>query len=335
MKISPATSGAAGLWRRLRPERARQRVAHYEGVLGTSCEIHVVSASAAAIRRARAAALAEIDRLAAVFSTYAPSEFSRWQESQGEPIPVSPELGLLLHESERWRERTGGAFNPAVEALTRLWSRASATGDLPRDSEIEALLPLLAAPLWSVEDDGSTARRLTKLPASLDAFAKGYIIDRATAAAAAVPKVRGLIVNIGGDLRHIGNGTVPVGVADPFAHADNLPPAHVVAIRGEAMATSGGYRRGFRIGDRWHSHLLDPRTGRPASGVASASVVAPDAATADVLATAFSILPPPESVARADSLGVSCLLVTQQGARISNAAWDARVLRDRAHEEIA
>lgn len=323
MRISPATAGAARLWSRLRPER--RRVAHYEEVLGTSLEVQIVSTSAGAAERAEAAALAEIDRLEAVFSSDSPeSEFSRWQESFDEPLPVSPELAHLLRESELWRARTGGAFHPGVEALTRLWSESSARGEVPEEGAIGEVVGRLAAPLWSVDADGATARRLTRLPASLNAFAKGFIVDRAAAAAAAVCGVREALLDIGGDLRHLGKAPLAVGIASPFEDADNAPPTEVVAIRGEGLATSGGYRRGFRAGDGWHSHLLDPRTGHPARAVASASVVAGDAAAADVLATAFSILPPAESVALADSLGVSCLLLTADGARIANPSWHAR-----------
>jgi thiamine biosynthesis lipoprotein len=327
MKISHATAGAARLWRRVRPGRPRRRVVHFEGVLGTSLEIQIVSSSPGAAQRAETAALAEIDRLEAIYSTYSPgSEFSRWQESFDEPVPVSPDLALLLRESELWRTRTNGTFNPAVEGLTRLWSESSAHGEAPDDRAIDRVTRQLAAPLWSVSADRATALRCTRLPASLNAFAKGFIIDRAAAAAGAVPGVVELLVNIGGDLRHRGEVPVQVGIASPFASADNVPPAEVVRIRGEGLATSGGYRRGFRVGDRWLSHLLDPRTGYPARGIASASVVAGEAAAADVLATAFSILSPPESVALADSLGVSCLLVAEDGTRITNGAWEARAL---------
>ena len=64
-----------------------------------------------------------------------------------------------------------------------------------------------------------------------------------------------------------------------------------VRVLGQGLATSGGYRRGFRIGDARHSHLIDPRTARPVERVVSASVVAPSAAVADVLATALTMAP--------------------------------------------
>ena len=110
------------------------------------------------------------------------------------------------------------------------------------------------------------------------------------------------LVNIGGDVRHAGEKPVPVAIADPFAPQDNAPPLATVQLGDQGIATSGGYRRGFQIGGRWHSHLLDPRTGCPAGEVVSASVITDSAERADVLATAFSVMRPDESLRLADSL---------------------------------
>ena len=101
-------------------------------------------------------------------------------------------------------------------------------------------------------------------------------------------------------------------MADPHAPAENMPPIAVVRLRGEALATSGGYRRGFEMGGHTVSHILDPRTGRPARQVASASVVAPDCATADALSTAFNVLAPAESVALAEIYLSGCYRITQK-----------------------
>src|SRR5690606_1989642 len=81
------------------------------------------------------------------------------------------------------------------------------------------------------------------------------------------------------------------------------------------------------INGKRHSHIIDPRTGWTADGVASASVIAPDAATADALATLFSILSPAESLAMADELdGVACLVVGSDGKRHVSARWDSGLM---------
>jgi thiamine biosynthesis lipoprotein len=108
-----------------RPTTTPWSTAHYENVLGTSMEIKLIAASEAVEDRAEAAALAEIKRLDGVLSGYNPtSEFSRWARTRNQAVRVSSELMEVLQLWDSWRVRTGGALNPAAEAITRVWKRA-------------------------------------------------------------------------------------------------------------------------------------------------------------------------------------------------------------------
>jgi len=134
----------------------------------------------------------------------------------------------------------------------------------------------------------------------------------------------GLVVNIGGDLVARGTWTETVGIIDPFDNADNSAPLTRVAVRDRAVATSGSYRRGFDIQGHHYSHIVDPRTGRPATRVLSATVVADRAADAGALATAFCVMAPEESERLAASVpGAEFLLVLADGNRIQSAGWRA------------
>lgn len=297
--------------------------AHFENVLGTSLEIQVLSDDEARAVRAENAVLDEIDRLAAIFNAYDPhSELSRWQNSFEQEIAVSRELAHVLASAESWRARTQGAFNPAVEALTRQWKRAETQGaGEPR--ELASALSQLQGPLWQVDAERQRACRLTRLPVTLNSIAKGFILDRAAEVGACCESVEQILVNIGGDIRHRGAKKAAIRVADPRADAENALPLARVAIRDQGIATSGDYRRGFRIGARWYSHLLDPRTGWPVAAASSVSVVAPDAMLADVLATACSVLEPQVALQLVDSVAdAGVLLVAPGGARCCNAAWE-------------
>src|SRR6185295_17233950 len=100
-----------------------------------------------------------------------------------------------------------------------------------------------------------------------------------------------------------------VQITDPFADADNAPPVARIIVRDKAVATSGGYRRGVRIGGRWYSHIVDPRSGIPVEHIASSTAIADRAADADALATIFNVLPVEESLRLAEKTpGVACLL---------------------------
>ena len=108
---------------------------------------------------------------------------------------------------------------------------------------------------------------------------------------------------------------------------ENGPAIGAVRMQNAALATSGGYRRGFVTSGRRVSHIVDPRTGLPVDHIASASVFAPDCATADALATAFSVMQPAQSVALADALSnVGCMLVEKDGAITTSSAWMDRAV---------
>ncbi len=313
--------------------RARTWSWYYEQVLGTSMELHVTTTREATAKAAEDSALVVVDQLNGILSGWLPtSELSHWCASFNRDVPVSAPLREVLELAEQWRARTNGAFHPGAQAVIDFLRddvrelRAVGgvrTSRAPRLSASE-LRAALSAPLWSVNSTAGTARNLTRLPVSLDAIAKGYIIDAAARAAHGTTDVRDVLLNIGGDVRHIGTRAVMISIADPFAPAENAMPIAQVALRNQTLATSGGYFRQFTSHGRAVSHLVDPRTLRAVDQVVSCSVIANDCATADALSTACSVLTPAESVALVnDTPGAACLLVEANGAQTRSAHWPA------------
>ncbi len=300
----------------------------HENVLGTSCELRVRSRDRAAAEAAERIALAEIDRLAAILSSYSDaSEFSRWQATRNQAMPVSGELFEVLAAAEQWRDRSGGAFNVGAEAFTRLWQAAARNQTPPPAAELASTVDQVAAPAWRLDTHRRTATHLSDCPLSLNAIAKGYIIERASTLAGQMDGIAGLLLEIGGDLRVRGRLAERVALVDPRNDAENAPPLTAVTVCDAALATSGAYRRGVQIGGRHFSHIIDPRTGQPADRVPGATVIAPDAATADALATAFSVMSPDESVRLADATpGVACSLVGADGTIRRSSRWPAEGL---------
>jgi FAD:protein FMN transferase len=296
----------------------------HDNVMGTSMELSVWADDASAARRAEDRALREIDRLAAILSNHDPaSEFRRWQAAPVGPVKVSPELFQMLEASDAWRERSGGAFDPRVEALSRLWSDAARRDRAPTRAELEASTTRMGRPAWRLDASAGTAERVSDAPLTLDAIAKGFIVERACAAAlAGDPAVRGLVLNVGGDLRVQGDLARTVAVAAPRLGSESTEPLARVEVKDRAVATSGHQQRGYRVAGRWYSHILDPRTGEPAAGVLAATVIAGRSADADALDTILNVLPPAEGLRLADSLpGVACLIVDADGRLHRNAAW--------------
>jgi thiamine biosynthesis lipoprotein ApbE len=293
-------------------------------VLGTALELRLWGSDPAAFPRAESAVISTIHRLARVFSTYDPnSEFMRWQQTRGQAIPISPELFEVLNLAGSIQDHTGGAFEPRIAALSRLWNSAAQSGQLPRPDDLAALTRQFAQPPWSLDAARRTATRWTDLPLTLDAIAKGYIVEKACAAAlAADPAITGVLVNLGGDLRAQGRTPLPIALSPPRGDHETAPPVAWIQLQNRSVATSNAAHRGFQIGNHWYSHILDPRTGQPAERIASATVVAPSGALADALATAFNLLEPASSLRVAASFPhVECRITTSAGQVLQSPGW--------------
>ncbi len=121
-------------------------VFHHENVMGTSLEFRVLADSRQAAQGAEDRVLREIDRLSAIFSGYdVHSELSRWQAAPKGPIRISAELFEVLKLSDHYREARGGAFDPRVEVLMKLWAEAARRDRRPVDDELARAKALMRA----------------------------------------------------------------------------------------------------------------------------------------------------------------------------------------------
>lgn len=284
-------------------------------VLGTVVELRI-EGTAEATAAAEQSAWEAFERLEQVFSTYrADSELCRWR--RGEVAVCSQELTEVLSAAERFFVASGGAFHPATAALTARWRQAEIDGQLPRPAELDGLRTGL--PFTVI--DGVASRTGDCSGVDLNAIAKGYIVDRAAQVAGGHWDVESVLINAGGDLRHLGSGSVSVGIEDPALPYDNLPPRWRVSVSNSALATSGSARRGFRVAGQWLGHVLDPRTGWPVTHTTSVSVLAADAISADALATVLGVLAHDEALAFAEREGVACLIVDAEGQPWLSTTW--------------
>jgi thiamine biosynthesis lipoprotein len=296
-----------------------------EGVLGTSFDMQVHGVGRWRAARAVDAALDEIARLEHELSTWRDdSALSAYNAGRVNVEALPADVTNVLALCERWREETSGAFSCRLGALVSLWKKADADEHLPDRAELRRqarAIAALAMPQHGPLDPAAGLRY------DVDGIAKGYVLDRALAAARrAAPKATGLAIDIGGDAVYFGHpdGATAwrVDVADPQQPVDNAPGIAHAQLHSQAIAASGHRSRGYRIGRRQLSHIIDPNDGWPLAYAPSATVVAPDAATADALATALSVLPIREGLALADRLdGVAALIVSDAGIAFASARW--------------
>jgi thiamine biosynthesis lipoprotein ApbE len=327
--LAAAVVAASAVVLRHRPDTYRS---HYDQVLGTSLDLTIRAASEVAAERAESAVLAQFDHDAKILSSYdSNSEFSRWFRTQGVATRVSPELFTILSLFDRWRDRTGGALDASAENVSRVWRTAEIRQEVPTPTALQAAVAGVRQSHWRLDAVAGTATHTSTIPLALNSFTKSYIVDRAARAALAVAGVDAVVVNAGGDLVARGAWTETIGVTDPRHNADNARPLTQIVVRDRAVATSGGYRRGFDISGRHYSHIVDPRTGEPTSQIASATVVAPDAVDAGALATALCVLSPEDGEALAMQVpGVEFLIVLQDGRQIASPGWKTMEVTRRA-----
>jgi len=219
----------------------------------------------------------------------ADSEISRLCDAAaGVPVRLAPETLRVLHAARDAFASTGGTFDVTCRPQLALWRRASELGELPDERDRAASREASHWDLFEVNDD-RVVKRAGSAGVDLGGIAGGYAIDRAVHVLREAG-ARGGMVDIGGDLACFGyqaNGRPwQVEVRDP-SQAGVV--ARIPVVDG-AVATSGDYARYFEIQGARFNHILDPRSGQPACGARAATVVAPTAMTADIWATALSVL---------------------------------------------
>jgi thiamine biosynthesis lipoprotein len=226
-------------------------MAHYDNVMGTSLDMKMLAGNENEAGRAESAALAEIDQESKILSSWdSNSEFGKWFRTQNQPIRVSPELFEVLSLFDRWRARTGGALDPAAEAITRIWQKAAAENRTPTQAESDAAVAAVREQHWKLDAANHTATHTSRTPLAMNSFVKSYIIGHSVDAAMRVDGVSGVEINVGGDLVIRGKWSDKVDIANPRADADNATPIERLSIENRAVATSGDYRRGVEINGR-------------------------------------------------------------------------------------
>ena len=206
------------------------------------------------------------------------------------PVPAQPSLFALLLLCQELARETQSAFDITSAPLSDCWGFLKRDGRLPQAAEIDAARELVGADLVLLDRASQTVRfRRAGVRLNLGSIGKGHALDRI--AASIQPAVRAALLSAGSSsMRAIGTGNHrngwTVGVRHPSRPGQRLA---VLRIRDCAMATSGNQEQFFEHDGIRYGHIIDPRSGQPATQVLSATVVAPSAAVADALATAFFV----------------------------------------------
>lgn len=269
-------------------------------IMGAPWKIKVFAPNHVSGDAAIEAALREVERLETVLSDYDPeSELSRLSSlaPMREPATVSDDLWTVLVAADSYRAKSDGAFDITVGPLTTLWRQARRSGKLPRDDKHAAARAAVGGD--GIEFDHATRRvRLTKPGMRLDAggIGMGYAADRAMKVLKE-HRITSAMIDASGDILV---SAAPPGVDGWRILIAPLRPGdegETIMLVNAAVTTSGDAFQAVEIDGVRYSHIVDPRTGLGVQGPSAVTVIAPDAAAADALATAANVLGPTQGTA--------------------------------------
>jgi thiamine biosynthesis lipoprotein len=216
------------------------------------------------------------------------------QRAAYEAVSVEQQLFGLLQLAQRLTRQTAGAFDITTGALIKAWGFHRGPRRVPDPGELAEALSRVGMRQVVLDEENRTVRYHRRgLEINLGSIGKGYALDRTAALLRNESGIRSGLLH-GGNSSVYAMGTEPgsnhgwtVGLSHPAQPERRFG---VVRLRDRALGTSGSTYRHLEHNGRKLGHILDPRTGWPAEGIASASAIAPTAAEADALATAFYIM---------------------------------------------
>lgn len=239
--------------------------------MGTLVGITLYARTPAEAKNAFQKAYARLAQLNKILSDYDPaSELNRISTT---PTKVSPELYTVLQFARQLSQDSGGAFDPTIGPLTRLWRRRA-----PLTPEARALVN------WHdlILANGTAALARPGMQLDLGAIGKGFAAD----------ELRKTLKSLGlGKILIAASGDIVCGDAPPHEPGWKVQAAGRPRIlKHAAVSTSGDTTQFFVKDGRRYSHILDPRTGASLTDVIEIAVVAPNGMTADALATTARVL---------------------------------------------
>jgi thiamine biosynthesis lipoprotein len=211
---------------------------------------------------------------------------------------------------------TSGAFDVSIRSLSALWGGKGKLKEIPEAREIEEKLPLVNYKNIILDERNQTVEFKKKSMAlDLGAIAKGYALDRAIKVLQG-KGIKEALINVGGDIRVIGERRWKVGLQHPRKENEFLT---VIKLKNRAIATSGDYQRYFIKECKRYHHIINPETGYPALECMSVTIIGPEAILVDVLATGVFILGPGKGMKLVESLkDVEGIIIDSQGRVLSS-----------------
>lgn len=262
-------------------------------------------------------AVAEITRIEKLISSWDPnSETSLINKSAGiKAVSVSPELFNLIERAIQISKLSDGAFDISYASMDRIWKFDGSMTEMPSEEKIKASITRVGYRNIVLDKDASTVFLKNEgMKIGFGAIGKGYAADKAKTLLWEIGVSAG-IINASGDMNTWGKQPSDdywkVAITNPM----NKDKAFaLMPIKEGAVVTSGDYERFVQFNGKRYAHIIDPRTGYPASGIISATVFAPQAELADALATSIFVMGIEVGLDRINQLPkIECIIIDDKG----------------------
>ena len=286
-------------------------------LMGGRFDITIVAQDSLSAEQNIDSVIAEITRIENLISDWKPnSQVSEVNQNAGiRPVKVDREVFELTQRAIQFSEATKGGFDISFAAMDRIWKFDGSMTEMPSAEAIKKSVEKVGYKNIILDSVQSTIfLKLKGMKIGFGALGEGYATDKCRDMMLA-KGIKAGIINGSGDMSTWGkqpNGkSWNIGITNPF-HPDKL--LAVVPLEQDAVTTSGSYEKFVVFNGKRYSHIINPATGYPATGLCSVTVFGPNAETANGLSTSLMVLGKTEGLLLLNKYpDYSCLMITDDG----------------------
>lgn len=264
-------------------------------LMGGRFDISIVADSRESAEQNIDTVIAEISRIESLISDWKPnSQVSMINDHAGiKPVKVDKELLMLTQRAIALSKITNGAFDISFAAMDKIWKFDGSMKEMPSAETIKKSVAKVGYKNILIDTANSTVfLKLPGMKIGFGALGEGYAADRCRELMLS-KGIKAGIVNASGDMSTWGknpNGkNWEIGITNPMKEDTIFA---VVAMKQNAIVTSGSYRKFVEFNGKRYAHIINPATGYPATGLISVTIMGPSAEVANGLSTSIMVLGP-------------------------------------------
>ncbi|MFT4015387.1 MAG: FAD:protein FMN transferase [Agriterribacter sp.] len=298
-------------------------------LMGSRFEIIITAKDSASAEQYIDTVIAEITRIESLISEWRPAtQISEVNNNAGiRPVKVDKEVFELTRRAIYFSRISDGAFDISFAAMDRIWKFDDSMTEMPSPESVKKSVAKVGYRNIILDSINSTIfLKLEGMKIGFGSIGKGYAADRGRQVMLEHGVYAG-IVNASGDMTAWGtqpDGTGwKIGITNPF-NADSL--LAIIALKNASVTTSGSYEKYVEFNGRRYSHIINPKTGYPATGLTSVTVTGPNAETANGFSTALMVLGRKKGLRLIKKYpAYSCIMITDKGKVVKSENFNKHV----------